>query len=52
MKFSICKACAIVGFLAIVMQGADIPMEGADHYVRLRIIKAAAYYALTDEELS
>ena len=40
-----------VGLVGVAVHGLDVPVEISAHEARLAIFKAAAYYALTEEEV-
>ena len=40
-----------MGLVGVVQFGLDVPIENSAHAERVSIFKAAAYYALTDDEV-
>ena len=40
-----------MGLVGVVQFGLDVPVENSAHEERVSIFKAAAYYALTDDEV-
>ena len=40
-----------MGLVGVVQFGLDVPIENSAHDARVSIFKAAAYYALTDDEV-